>query len=101
MASTHHRRCSRLASTIDMAKDTARFSCLKGGLAGLTLCHSRTSGNPEPRHVRPSLDARFRGHDTEGAKGEQQIACIMAAWRQLCLSVAAEMFGPRQYKNNI
>jgi hypothetical protein len=32
-----------------------------------TLCHSRVSGNPEPRHVRsrPSLDARFRGHDTD------------------------------------
>jgi len=29
------------------------------------LCHSRESGNPEPRHARPSLDARFRGHDTE------------------------------------
>ena len=30
-----------------------------------TLCHSRESGNPEPRHARPSLDARFRGHDTD------------------------------------
>jgi hypothetical protein len=29
------------------------------------LCHSRVSGNPGPRHVRPSLDARFRGHDTD------------------------------------
>jgi hypothetical protein len=29
------------------------------------LCHSRESGNPEPRHVRPSLDARFRGHETD------------------------------------
>ena len=28
------------------------------------MCHSRESGNPEPRHARPSLDARFRGHDT-------------------------------------
>ena len=27
--------------------------------------HSRVSGNPEPRHVRPSLDARFRGRDTD------------------------------------
>src|SRR5271163_3747283 len=27
--------------------------------------HSRESGNPEPRHARPSLDARFRGHDTD------------------------------------
>src|SRR5580704_10024654 len=27
--------------------------------------HSRESGNPEPRHTRPSLDARFRGHDTD------------------------------------
>ena len=26
--------------------------------------HSRVSGNPEPEHVRQSLDARFRGHDT-------------------------------------
>jgi len=26
--------------------------------------HSRVGGNPGPRHVRPSLDARFRGHDT-------------------------------------
>jgi hypothetical protein len=29
------------------------------------LCHSRESGNPEPRHVRPSLDARLREHDTD------------------------------------
>src|ERR1700688_3671770 len=29
------------------------------------VCHSRESGNPEPRHARPSLDARFRGHDTD------------------------------------
>src|SRR5271169_1548713 len=28
-----------------------------------TTCHSRVSGNPEPRGVQPSLDARFRGHD--------------------------------------
>jgi hypothetical protein len=27
--------------------------------------HSRESGNPGPRHARPSLDARFRGHDTD------------------------------------
>src|SRR5580658_9229732 len=26
--------------------------------------HPRESGNPGPQHVRPSLDARFRGHDT-------------------------------------
>ena len=25
------------------------------------VCHSRESGNPEPRRVRPSLDARFAG----------------------------------------
>src|ERR1700677_225823 len=29
------------------------------------LCHSRESGNPEPWYVQPSLDARFRGHDTD------------------------------------
>jgi hypothetical protein len=29
------------------------------------MCHSRESGNPEPRHARPSLDTRFRGHDTD------------------------------------
>src|SRR5271163_1692764 len=34
-------------------------------MRSVTLCHSRVSGNPEPRHVRPSLDARFRGHDTD------------------------------------
>ena len=27
-------------------------------------CHSRESGKSGPHHVRPSLDARFRGHDT-------------------------------------
>ena len=32
------------------------------------LCHSRVSGNPEPRDVRPSLDARFRWHDNEVSK---------------------------------
>jgi hypothetical protein len=31
----------------------------------LVSCHSRVSGNPGSRHVRPSLDARFRGHDTD------------------------------------
>ncbi len=31
----------------------------------LVSCHSRVSGNPGPRHVWPSLDARFRGHDTD------------------------------------
>jgi hypothetical protein len=35
------------------------------GFLHSTLCHSRTSGNPGPRHVRPSLDARFRGHDID------------------------------------
>jgi hypothetical protein len=27
-------------------------------------CHSRESGNPGPPHVRPSLDARLRRHDS-------------------------------------
>jgi hypothetical protein len=30
-------------------------------------CHFRESGNPGPQHVRPSLNARFCGHDTCGS----------------------------------
>src|SRR5579863_10059741 len=30
-----------------------------------TLCHSRESWNPGRPHARPSLDARFRGNDTD------------------------------------
>ena len=31
-------------------------------------CHSRECGNPRPRHVSPSLVARFRGHDTRALR---------------------------------
>ena len=37
------------------------------------LCHSRESGNPVPPHARPSLDARFRGHDTELSESSPHI----------------------------
>ena len=54
---------SRTASSIIAAADPE-----------LKLCayDTRASGNPEPRLVLPSLDARFRGHDRKSRNGSSK-----------------------------
>ena len=36
------------------------------------------AGIPEPRHARPSLDARFRGHDTDVSKSSPHLTRFMS-----------------------
>ena len=69
-ADSRHRRSKEENSTtpyfqkqISQISKSGLQMCFRTRL--LVSCHSRVSGNPGPRHVRPSLDARFRGHDTD------------------------------------
>src|SRR5277367_3187032 len=53
----------RISYTCGKRASPSPFLRALAGKWGPSCCHSRVSGNPEPRHVRPSLDARLRGHD--------------------------------------
>src|SRR5262249_33620377 len=48
-------------------KRASTSPCCRRTSTGRTNCHSRASENPSIRqHLKPTMDARFRGHDKVG-----------------------------------